>query len=182
MAIPATEIAMYMRQFAGDIGRVKYSEDQILIALNLALRFLGEQSSRSKSHLWRDRKTDIVITDGVGTLPDDLVSVERVFGSGGNELLRIVDDTPSAGEYRLSGSSILTGESGVVLVYNGTHDEIASLASDIDLPPTFTLLLSRIGASALVGDYNGMMSISDYSTSNDLEPRREAIGENGGNV
>ena len=76
----------------------------------------------------------------------------------------------------------MTGETGVVLVYNGTHDEIASLSSDIDLPSTFTLLLSRIGASALVGDYNGMMSISDYSTSNDLEPRSESSGENGGNV
>lgn len=151
----ADKVALRVRGYAGDFAKVKYSDFQVVDALNCALRLLAETSAQGGKTLFR-KSDECSVVAGVFSLPDDFVSPVRAYGADGAELLILSESSPAdEGEVLIHGDKGYTGEAAVSLVYNALPEEVEALTEEIDLSAAWELPLSRAAAMFLVGDASG---------------------------
>ena len=159
----ALKLMAQTRLYAEDAMKAKYADWQVVRALNDALRVLAEENANANGRLFR-RRARVEITEGVGTLPTDYLRVIRgVSAESGTELLHVHTDTPSAGEFAISGDTLYSGEThGVELWYFFNPGQIADGESEVPVPDRYTIATAKAAAALLVGGDANAIRIADY--------------------
>lgn len=159
----AQKLMAQTRLYAGDAVKAKYSDWQVIRAINDALRIMAEENANAMGRLFRGR-AEIEITGGVGELPEDYLRVIRgVSGVSGQELLHVHTDEPALGEFSISGDAIYSGEEGrVVLWYFSNPGQIADGDSDVPVPERYTTATAKAAAAVLIGADNSAIATADY--------------------
>ena len=118
----ALKLMAQTRLYAEDAMKAKYTDWQVVRALNDALRVLAEENANANGRLFRGRAL-VEIKEGTGALPTDYLRVIRgVSVESGMELLHVHTDTPSTGEFAISGDTLYSGEiNGVELCLSLHH-------------------------------------------------------------
>ena len=159
----ALKLMAQTRLYAEDAMKAKYTDWQVVRALNDALRVLAEECANANGRLFRGRAL-VEIKEGTGALPADYLRVIRgVSVESGMELLHVHTDTPSAGEFAISGDTLYSGEThGVELWYFFNPGQIADGESEVPVPDRYTIATAKAAAALLVdGDANAIR-IADY--------------------
>lgn len=159
----ALKLMAQTRLYAEDAMKAKYTDWQVVRALNDALRVLAEENANANGRLFRGRAL-VEIKEGTGALPADYLRVIRgVSVESGMELLHVHTDTPSAGEFAISGDTLYSGEThGVELWYFFNPGQIADGESEVPVPDRYTIATAKAAAALLVdGDANAIR-IADY--------------------
>lgn len=159
----ALKLMAQTRLYAEDAMKAKYTDWQVVRALNDALRVLAEENANANGRLFRGRAL-VEIKEGTGALPADYLRVIRgVSVESGKELLHVHTDTPSAGEFAISGDTLYSGEThGVELWYFFNPGQIADGESEVPVPDRYTIATAKAAAALLVdGDANAIR-IADY--------------------
>ncbi len=170
MVMKAQELMAQTRLYAEDAAKAKFSDWQVIRAINDALRVMAEENANSMGRLFRGR-AEIEITDGVGELPEDYLRVIRgASGTSGQELLHVHTDEPSAGEFSISGDAIYSGEEeSVILWYFSNPGQIEDENSDVSVPDRYATATAKAAASMLVGSDSNAIAAADYFLS-ELRP------------
>lgn len=159
----ALKLMAQTRLYAEDAMKAKYTDWQVVRALNDALRVLAEENANANGRLFRGRAL-VEIKEGTGVLPADYLRVIRgVSVESGKELLHVHTDTPSAGEFAISGDTLYSGEiSGVELWYFSNPGQIADGESEVPVPDRYTIATAKAAAALLVGGDANAIRIADY--------------------
>lgn len=159
----AQKLMAQTRLYAGDAMKAKYSDWQVIRALNDALRVMAEENANAMGRLFRGR-AEVEMTGGVGTLPSDYLRVIRgVSGESGSELLHVHSDAPSAGEFSIRGDELYSGETEKVeLWYFSNPGQIADGDSDVPVPERYTTAIAKAAAALLTGSDGGAITVADY--------------------
>ncbi len=151
----ASEAIMHMRFYLADSQKVKYSDDALLSALNLAVTLSFETFIGYASSLGR-KQTTITLTDGVGDLPADFHSIALVEDASGEEVLPdYAKVTPASGYYKVVGDKIYSAADSLVLEYHYIPTAIADISSEIDCPESMTGQLVLVAVNIAKGDRMG---------------------------
>lgn len=159
----ALKLMAQTRLYAGDVIKVKYADDEVIRALNDSLRVFAEENADANGRLFRGRAV-IDVIEGTGTLPSDYLRVIRgVSGESGMELLHVHTDTPSAGEFSISGDTLYSGEdNGVELWYFSNPGQITDMEYDVPVPDRYSVAVAKAAAALLVGEDMAAIRIADY--------------------
>lgn len=159
----ALKLMAQTRLYAEDAMKAKYTDWQVVRALNDALRVLAEECANANGRLFRGRAL-VEIKEGTGALPADYLRVIRgVSVESGMELLHVHTDTPSAGEFAISGDTLYSGEThGVELWYFFNPGQIADGESEVPVPDRYTIATAKAAAALLVGGDANAIRIADY--------------------
>ena len=159
----ALKLMAQTRLYVEDAMKAKYTDWQVVRALNDALRVLAEECANANGRLFRGRAL-VEIKEGTGALPADYLRVIRgVSVESGMELLHVHTDTPSAGEFAISGDTLYSGEThGVELWYFFNPGQIADGESEVPVPDRYTIATAKAAAALLVGGDANAIRIADY--------------------
>ena len=159
----ALKLMAQTRLYAEDAMKAKYTDWQVVRALSDALRVLAEECANANGRLFRGRAL-VEIKEGTGALPADYLRVIRgVSVESGMELLHVHTDTPSAGEFAISGDTLYSGEThGVELWYFFNPGQIADGESEVPVPDRYTIATAKAAAALLVGGDANAIRIADY--------------------
>lgn len=159
----AQKLMAQTRLYAGDAMKAKYSDWQVVRAVNDALRVLAEENANAMGRLFRGR-AEVEMIDGVGSLPEDYLRVIRgVSGESGAELLHVHTNAPSAGEFSIRGDELYSGETGKVeLWYFSNPGQIIDGDSDVPVPDRYATAVAKAAAALLAGADGGAITVADY--------------------
>lgn len=142
------EIAIQTRLAAGDTTKTKYSDWEVYEAINRAVRVIAEYD---KNTMFRKRVT-LTLSNGAVLLPDDYVSVRRIFSSMGKELLRTWNRALASEGYYIDGGSLYSSEGIVSMSYDYCPAPITGPSSAIDMPAQLVRPLAVFAGAMLTGD------------------------------
>lgn len=139
-----------------DNASVKYSDYQLMAALNSVLSIVYNTLSSSSNDLLTQSK-EIPLTGGMAALPADFLSVVNVMGADGTVLRpqsKSVDI--DAYTYRIRGNNIYSNNNLLTLEYKPYFTEIVydALDTDLILPNFFSELLKKYSVISLIGGIN----------------------------
>lgn len=154
-----SQVMLKVRGYLGDTGSMQISDWQITEGIADGLRILADVNKNLFGHTFREFET-IDMTGGEGDIPDDFVSVDRVFSPLGNELFRVTQSIPQTSEYAIRGSKIYSGEDSVTISYFSSHPRIDSSTYDIELHDRYLVPLAYIASMVVKGDMNGAVSFA----------------------
>lgn len=160
----AGEILLKTRLYLNDMNKTTYSDFQIIEGVNDAMRMLAEENARSRGPYFRKR-ISLSLTDGEVSLPDDFLKEVKGFDEDGTELFNVQHDMYAgalSGEFGISGSKLMSGDSPVVLWYFAYPSDITGATSQIDLPLSFIVPIAKIAASVVVGSDENTVTLSQY--------------------
>lgn len=152
MSVSGKDLYALTRLRAADMQRTKYSDYQVLAAVNGAVRLLTD----ALVAVWSPvlvRTTVLTTAAGAALLPEDFISLVKAAGADGEVLSEENENPlPRAGQYRLEGQRLLSPEKTVLLSYRARPGEIAAVESDsVDLPADFLPGLTKMAADLLAG-------------------------------
>ena len=138
-----------------DNAAVKYSDYNLIAALNSVLSIVYNTLSSSSNDLLTQEKT-LTLTDGVAVLPDDFLSVVNV--RGGDYILTPQSKSKDVDEYtyRIRGNNIYSANSTLKLAYKPYFVEVTydTMETALILPNYFSELLKKYTVITLVGGIN----------------------------
>lgn len=146
---------MHMRFYLADSQKVKYSDDALLSALNLAVTLSFETFIGYASSLGR-KQTTITLTDGEGDLPTDFHSIVMVEDALGTEVLPdYAKMTPASGYYKVVGEKIYSAADSLELEYHYIPAPMAAISSDMDCPESMAGQIVLVAVNIAKGDRMG---------------------------
>lgn len=146
---------MHMRFYLADSQKVKYSDDALLSALNLALTISFETFIGYASSLGRKQAT-ITMTDGVGDLPTDFHSIVLVEDASGTEFLPdYAKLIPNAGYYKVVGMKIYSDTDSIDLEYHYIPEQMSAISDTIDCPASMVGQIVLVAVNIAKGDRMG---------------------------
>ena len=119
--ITVADVIELVRQDEKDINEVKYSDWDILNAINKTMRLIANRFAMTNSDFMEKMVTypadstnqgRIIYDEGYNKnlteydLPDDYVAVDKVLAENGYEMSPSVDGIVRRGQYRISGNKI----------------------------------------------------------------------------
>lgn len=149
----AKDILYSVRAFLKDNNEITYSDYDITIALNNALRYISQSSLLKDTDFLETSKefSQEDTTLGVA-LPDDFQSLTGVTADDFTLAPVRVTKTPKEYQYKIMGSKIFCGAPKFTLTYKKMLYDIAEITKDtIDLPKFCMNLVVQITISILKG-------------------------------
>lgn len=136
-----------------DNTAIKYSSYNMLDALNNVLNIVFNGLS-SQSDTIISNETDIMLTNGVGDLPDDFLSITEVFAPNGMQLRparRIIKITEYT--YRIVKNKIYSANESLHIIYKIYFKEFTydTMEEQLPLPDYFSELLKKYCVVLLTG-------------------------------
>jgi hypothetical protein len=139
-----------------DTAAVKYSDYQLMTALNSVLSIVYNTLSSSSNDLLTQSK-ELTLMDDVGSLPVDFLSVVNVLAADGT-VLKPQSKSFEVDErtYRIRGNNIYSHNALLLLEYKPYFTEIVydALDKELILPNFFSELLKKYSVISLVGGIN----------------------------
>ena len=138
-----------------DNAAVKYSDYNLIAALNSVLSIVYNTLSSSSNDLLTQEKT-LTLTDGVAVLPDDFLSVVNVRAN--DKVLKPQSKSNDVDEYsyRIRGNNIYSKNDSILLDYKPYFVEVEydTIDTALILPNYFSELLKKYTVITLVGGIN----------------------------
>lgn len=166
MAVSARRVAQVTRYNVGDANHTRYSDYEILSALNAAI--LAIVDSANKYYVPLLVTTETLETeerpDGLKEveLPEDFGAIMSVECTDGVPLVSNYESSLYDEQYRIEGRKILCWEDFIVLTYRKEIPELNSFEKDIeDFPSELTLPLAKITSAFILGDMTAVEIESD---------------------
>ena len=163
--ITVADVIELVRQDEKDINEVKYSDWDILNAINKTMRLIANRFAMTNSDFMEKMVTypadssnqgRIIYDEGYNKnlteydLPDDYVAVDKVLAENGYEMSPSVDGIVRRGQYRISGNKIYLVQN-VTFWYRYSFPDF-SVADMIELPKPFLDFIATITKYLLAGD------------------------------
>ena len=163
--ITVADVIELVRQDEKDINEVKYSDWDILNAINKTMRLIANRFAMTNSdfmekmvtyHADSTNQGRIIYDEGYNKnlteydLPDDYVAVDKVLAENGYEMSPSVDGIVRRGQYRISGNKIYLVQN-VTFWYRYSFPDF-SVADMIELPKPFLDFIATITKYLLAGD------------------------------
>lgn len=166
------QICTLARLNVGDAGHTKYSDYEVLAALQAGLDLLYAALSDYWSPVLVKTAT-LELTDDRAVLPDDFDAVVSVQDTQRRPLVSNYDSGPFSGEYRMENNEIVSPETPVILTYRSTPGGITSMEGTLTLPQEFQLVLARLVASVLKGEFNAAKTQAEEAAQTSKRRRYE---------
>lgn len=170
------QIIRLVRWKEHDTDEVRFSDYEILAALNEVLRYIGQRLSNQQSDLLeRTARYDVPGADYAeegAALPDDFTSVKGVYRLRDHYRLHAAsDDHVRSDTFRLSASRIYAAEPFLLLYYGQVGETITD--GFIDLPNVFTDALVRLTRIVLNNADADVMTQAAAQELDAILPRRK---------
>ena len=159
----ANTVLIKTRHYLRDLQNVKFSDWEIYQGINDALRIFAEEAARMHDGAGIFSSViSLTMSGDSALLPENYIRIKRAYGSTGNELLRVITDTPGEGEFALRGGSIMSGEPTITLHYFSFPGKVDQPEDVIDLPDSMLIALAKISASCVVGSDTATIQVAQY--------------------
>ena len=159
----ANTVLIKTRHYLRDLQNVKFSDWEIYQGINDALRIFAEEAARMHDGAGIFSSViSLTMSGDSALLPENYIRIKRAYGSTGNELLRVITDTPGEGEFAIRGGSIMSGEPTITLHYFSFPGKVDQPEDVIDLPDSMLIALAKISASCVVGSDTATIQVAQY--------------------
>lgn len=135
-----------------DLGAVKYSDYQMIMALNAVLSLI-HQTVATMSSTILNKNVTIKLKNNKGQLPEDFLQAVLVCDASGFPLSAATKtEGISSGTYRISGNVIRSENPSLDLEYKPFFDEYeyADIDNDLDMPALFNEYLRKYMVTILL--------------------------------
>ena len=159
----ANTVLIKTRHYLQDLQSVKFSDWEIYQGISDALRIFAEEAARMHDGAGIFSSViSLTMSGDSALLPENYIRIKRAYGSTGNELLRVITDTPGEGEFAIRGGSIMSGETAITLHYFCYPGKVDQPEDVIDLPDSMLIALAKISASCVVGSDTATIQVAQY--------------------
>ncbi len=142
-----------------DNSGVKYSNYQLIDAINSVLNIIYNAISHTSSTILTQSNV-IALTDGVGTLPDDFLSIIDAQKSVGGRQISLESRSQSQEvdpwSYKIIGNQIYSQNDVLTILYEPYFDDISinDIDTDLVLPKYFREVIKKYAVMTLTGGVN----------------------------
>lgn len=159
----ANTVLIKTRHYLRDLQNVKFSDWEIYQGINDALRIFAEEAARMYDGSGAFSAVAALTMGNDSTLlPENYIRIKRAYGSTGNELLRVITDTPGEGEFAIRGGSIMSGETAITLHYFCYPGKVDQPDDVIDLPDSMLIAVAKIASACVAGSDSVMIQVAQY--------------------
>lgn len=152
------EFVVSLRYDLQDADGTKYSDYQVLDALNKILRLVNQQLCNMSSDLIKV-KTDLTLTSGNVSLPADFQAETRVLVSTVILIPRTTEDTTDTATYEIYDGKLYANQTTVTLTYKKSFSDITAIsATALPLPNMFVNLLIDLIKQKLSGAVDAVLT------------------------
>ena len=182
--IEVQDLIRKIRYKANDLNEVKYSDYDILQAINEVIDCINLNKSLQNSDFLekaetfnQDNYTDDFSTEGL-TLPYDFITLVGIVRTSDDYQMHPVgtgDELIEAcGTYKIIGGKIYTKEKEIKLIYRAKIEEAEAVNDDILLPDIFTNVIVNTSLLALNTGTSTLQQSVDLAVDNIVPRRRYA--------
>lgn len=177
MAIEVSKLIRKIRLKAMDFDEIKYSDYQIINAINDVIEYLNASYALRNSDFLEKAKeyhlTSEQMQKGV-TLPYDFMTLVGLNDLQCGRPLAVVPstETPKFDEYKIVGSKIYSGVPDFTITYRKKIEEIETEKDEIDLPAVFEQLIRNFAFSVLTDGEDGMLQAIEQAVEAIVPARR----------
>lgn len=163
MSIEVSKLIRKIRFKAVDFDEIKYTDYQIINAINDVIEYLNASYAlRNSDFLEKAKEYHISgeqMTKGV-SLPSDFVTLIGLNDLNCGKPLQVVPSTkkPTYDEYKIVGGKIYSGVPDFVVMYRKKIEEIETANDEVDLPAVFESLVRNFAFSVLTNGSDEMLS------------------------
>ena len=162
MSLTAGEVMIKARLYLKDTAKNSYSDAELYEGINDALRIFAEEAARAEDYNGAfSNHAALTLTSGSVALPNDFIRIKRLFSANG-ELLRVINDTPSASEFAVKGGSLLSGETAVSLYYYCYPGPVTQQTDRIDVAASMLTPLAKAAAACISGSDSAALVAAQY--------------------
>lgn len=177
MSIEVSKLIRKIRLKAVDFDEIKYTDYQIINAINDVIEYLNASYALRNSDFLEKTKEyhlDIAELNKGVSLPYDFVTLVSVNDCQNGKPLRVVPSSkfPVFDEYKIIGSKIISGLPDFVMTYRKKIEEIETEKDEIDLPAVFESLIRNFAFSVLTDGEEGMLSSIEQAVESIVPARR----------
>ena len=159
----ANTVLIKTRHYLQDLQSVKFSDWEIYQGISDALRIFAEEAARMHDGAGIFSSViSLTMSGDSALLPENYIRIKRAYGATGNELLRVITDTPGEGEFAIRGGSIMSGEPTITLHYFSFPGKVDQPEDVIDLPDSMAVPLARITSLLLANKIDEAVALADY--------------------
>lgn len=163
MSIEVSTLIRKIRLKAVDFDEIKYSDYQIINAINDVIDYLNSSYALRNSDFLEKTKEyhieDEQLTEGV-TLPYDFVTLVGITNNVCGMPLVVVPATkkPQGDEYKIVGNKLYSGVQDFIVTYRKKLEEVETANDEVDLPAVFESLVKKFAFSLLTKSDDSMLS------------------------
>lgn len=177
MAIEVSKLIRKIRLKAMDFDEIKYSDYQIINAINDVIEYLNASYALRNSDFLEKVKEYHLTSEQMqkgATLPYDFVTLVGMNDLQCDRPLTVVPstETPKFDEYKIVGNKIYSGVTDFVVTYRKRLEEVESANDEIDLPIVFESLVRNFAFAALSNSSEEMLSGIEEAVQNIVPMRR----------
>lgn len=165
---PASEVIMDARLLLNDMGKVRWSDWEMLRYLNSVCRMLARSIAKWSSNLFVKQAT-LVMVNGKCALPVDFISETGVYDLDYNPQSKTTHIEVYSEEYKLTGGNLYSNETAVIVEYKYSLP-VLTMADTILFPPDFYDGMVA-GLAALASGKAGDVSVLLDSLAAEVCPR-----------
>lgn len=175
--IETKKIIAKIRYKQKDVDEVKYSDYDILQALNECLEYLNKsyalQNSDFLEKVGRYDLTTDELTNGI-RLPGDFLTIMKVARQADKRLLKVVPvgSELTDEDYFISGDRLYSGDRSITLIYKAVIAELESVDDDIFLPPSFSNTVVNLAVMILNNAETDILAQAVNDATESIIPRR----------
>lgn len=177
MAIEVSKLIRKIRLKAVDFDEIKYTDYQIINAINDVIDYLNASYALRNSDFLEKIKEYHLSTEELNSgvsLPFNFVTLVGVNDCEHGFPLRVVASTkpPVFDEYKIVGNKIFSGLPDFTITYRKKIEEIETEKDEIDLPAVFEQLIRNFAFSVLTDGEDGMLQAIEQAVEAIVPARR----------
>lgn len=156
-----------MEPAVNDVNKTKFSDYQLLNALNTVISIIYNAVSTSSSGIL-NQTIDLKVRKNKTELPENFLSMVNIYDDAGNVLYPATkSEDISQNNYRIVGTTLFTGAESVTIEYKPLFEEITydDLEDDLSLPEIFRDMVRTYMVLRLTNDASANEQLAGISES-----------------
>lgn len=177
MAIEVSKLIRKIRLKAVDFDEIKYSDYQIINAINDVIEYMNASYALRNSDFLEKTKEYHLSTDELNKgvkLPYDFLVLVSINACEHGIPLRVVPvaKLPVFDEYKIIGDRIISGLPDFVVTYRKKIEEVENTNDEIDLPAVFESLIRNFAFSVLTDGDDALLQNIEEAVASIVPARR----------
>lgn len=176
---------MLIRNKLNDFNEAQYSEYEVFMALNEALRYITQsQALMNSDFLEKTRRFDednfgcnhSFALDGIA-LPDDYITLVGITRPDGRKLKPTeITNIPNDKEYKITSDRLYTGAKSIVIAYKMSVPDVSNDTDYIELPTFLIDIIVKTAVMILQQAETDILMKAVDTVTRSIVPRRRYIG------
>lgn len=156
-------VFMKTRMYADDLNKTKFSDYEVLSAINDALFLMAKESLYFRPYFTEEYCFSHTGDEALPELPAGFIDITRVLTAEGKELLRVFSSSAGADEYYVRDNVIETGADGDFTAYVvRVPARVTELTDTIPVPETFLAPIAKTASALLKKEDAAGVQIARY--------------------